>query len=205
VTARRPRLIVPLGVVGYLCAVIGLTVAWSSARGLLGSHDHFVSARKDPTLVLGVPKDLGTSDERVRIAERGAETLWSRRGVLLPLAGMNAIASLLVLFGAARVVSPRSRKARWGRSAWQLGVLLWLPYIGVSAVVTRLRTQELLTAIADLHDPVAEWLRAILAQAGSYALAQDGLSVAFAALTAAYLATQKVTRYCELKDGVESA
>jgi hypothetical protein len=194
---RRPRLLLPLGLVSYVYAVIGLIIAWSTVTALGGTEDRFQSAvAKDPAQVLGIPADLGTSEDRQRVALRNAQTLWSRRQVLLPLAGVNAIASLLVLLGVARAIPRRSRRAGWGRSAWQLGLLIWLPCLALDTVVASLQTRELLAALVDLHDPVAEHVRGALATRSGFVLAQAGLSVLYLAGTAAYLSTRGVVAAC---------
>ena len=195
--AKRPRLLLPLGGIGYVYAVIGLIIAWSTVTALAGSEDRFLSAvRKDPARVLGVSPELGTADDRQRVAERDAQTLWSRRRVLLPLAGMNAIASLLVLLGVTRALSRRSRRAGWGRSAWQLGLVVWIPCLALDTVVASLQTRELLAAIAELHDPVAEQLRGALLQRSTFVIAQAALSATYLVGAALYLSTRAVVAYC---------
>jgi hypothetical protein len=197
-------LLLPLGLVGYVYAVIGLIIAWSTVTALGGSQDRFLAAvSQDPARVLGVSSDLGTSDDRQRVAMRNAQALWSRRQVLLPMAGVNAIASMLVLLGVARAIPRRSRRAGWGRSAWQLGLLIWLPCLVLDSVVASLQTRELLAALADLHDPVAEQVRDTLALRGRFVLAQAALSALYLAGTAAYLSTRAVVEAC--RDAAPSA
>jgi hypothetical protein len=199
---RRPRLLLPLGLVGYVYGVVGLIISWSTVTALAGSQDRFLDAvGKDPARVLGIPSDLGTSDERQRAALRNAQALWSRRQVLLPLAGINAIASILVLLGVARTIPKRSRRAGWGRSAWQLGLLIWLPCLALDTIVAALQSRELLAALADLHDPVADQLRAMLALRSRFVLAQAGLSALYLAGTAAYLSTRTVVEACRDDNG----
>jgi len=97
--SNRPRFLVVLALVGFFYGTVGpreervgTLVVFTS------SHDSFVSTvQKNATAMLGLGTAIGTPEEREKIALRKAEALWSRRGVLLPLAGAGGIAALLIL------------------------------------------------------------------------------------------------------------
>ena len=194
---RRPRLLVALALVGFLYGVIGLITAWSTVVALTGSHDRFTSAvRTDPARMLGLPQTLGTPAEQARVADRKADALWARRGVLLPLAGINAITALLVLLGLSRTMARGGKNARWGRSAWQLGALVGLPCLAMETLVAWLHSRDLIAAISALHDPLADMLRELLPMRDHIVLGQALVVGVYLAGTAWYLTTQAVARYC---------
>src|SRR5688572_25258745 len=170
----------------FLYGAMGILSAWSTAVALSSSEDRFVAAvRKDAGRMLGLK--LGTAAEQERIAERKARALWSRRRVLLPLAGATAIASLLLVLGAARAVARGGRHAAWGRSAWQLGALVGLPAMVLESLVGWAHSRDLQGAIADLHDPLAEQLRAVLPMRDTILIGQVVVLGLFLGGTARYL------------------
>jgi hypothetical protein len=194
-TPRRPRALVALAFFTFLYATMGLLGAWSTAVALSSSEDQFIAAaRKETGPKLGFK--LGTPAEQERIAERMAKAFWSRRRVRLPLAGATAIASLLLLLGAARAVARGGRHAAWGRSAWQLGALVGLPAMVLESLVSWVHSRDLQQAIADLHDPLAEQLRTILPMRDAILIGQVVVLGLFLGGVARYLGSKTVVRYC---------
>jgi hypothetical protein len=158
----RPRLLLPLALVALLYGAIGIVVAWTVIGTVSIDHDQLVSAMRESgasdRAIPGFDPKLGTKEEQLQLAQREAEALWSRRGVLIPLSIANLIAATLIVIGAARVLRRGTSRA-WGRSAWQLGTMLSLPCVALACIVGVLYTHDLLAAVADLHDPMSQQLR----------------------------------------------
>ncbi|MEO6955044.1 MAG: hypothetical protein ABI321_24805 [Polyangia bacterium] len=161
-TPARPRLLVVLAVIGFLYGTLGIVTSLSSFVTLTGSHDAFTAEVKRQADKLVPQAEAGKpTDELATVALRKAEALWTRRGVLLPLAGGNLIVSVLILLGCSRIWSaddPRGRRA-WARSAWQLGCLVGLPLLGLQTLVEIAHAKDLAAAVTDLTGPFATSLK----------------------------------------------
>jgi len=183
--------------VGFLYGTMGTITAWSTIVTLTGSHDRFISAvERDAGRVFGIEKDLGTKEQLEKVATRKGEALWSRRGVLVPLAGAGAISAFLILLGSLRTVARSGRRA-WGRAAWQLGALVGLPCVAVETAVGFLHSRDLIEAVADLNDPLSQQLRSLLPARDTMVFAQAAIAVLYLVAAAAYLNTERVRRYCD--------
>jgi hypothetical protein len=78
-------------------------------------------------------------DEVLRIVEKQADLVYSRRGVALPMAGMNFILSLLLFAGCARAM----RGLAWGASAWSLAAVASIPYELLDVAVAVVQARDL--------------------------------------------------------------
>lgn len=169
-TARepaRPRLLVVLAVIGFLHGTLGIVTALSSFVTLTGSHDAFTAeVRRQADKLVPKAEPGKPTDELATVAVRKAEALWTRRGVLLPLAAGNLIASILVVLGCSRIWRPDSpdrpdggRRRSWARSAWQLGCLVGLPLLALQTLVEIAHARDLAAAVSDLTGPFATSLK----------------------------------------------
>ena len=158
----RPRLLVVLAVIGFLYGTLGIVTALSSFVTLTGSHDAFTAeVRRQADKLVPKAEPGKPTDELATVAVRKAEALWTRRGVLLPLAAGNLIASILVVLGCSRIwraEGPDLRRS-WARSAWQLGCLVGLPLLALQTLVEIAHARDLAAAVSDLTGPFATSLK----------------------------------------------
>lgn len=182
---KRPRLLLPLALLAFLYGASGITSGWMMIIGLSSSHDRYLSAIRNETSI---------PDAQRPIVERSAETLWSRRGALIPLAAGGILAATLVLFGAARTLR-RGPRSAWGRSAWQLGALLGVPTAALEGVTSWLHARDLTRSIADLSDPVSQQVRQLAPMSDRLLLAQAALTALYLGGVALYLNGEAVKRW----------
>lgn len=188
-------MLVLLAGLGFFYGSITCVLSWSTLVALAGSHGAFISAvRQDGSRMVEVPKQLGSTDDVQRLAERKAEALWSRRGVFIPLAVANAVLSSLMLLGIAGAVS---RRLAWGRSAWRFAALVSLVAVAMEGVANYVHARDLIQAVADLHDPLSEQIRQLLPANDVMLGLRLLLEVGFLLVSAAYVSTQAVVRYCD--------
>jgi hypothetical protein len=114
--------------------------------------------------------------------------------VLVPLAIVNAIAATLVLLGTARVLARKSERKDWGRSAWQLGLLIGLPCLALETLTGAASARELVAAIANQHDVLSEQLRSSAPL--WFLFAQAAATAVYLLGGAAYLSSKGVRDYC---------
>ena len=70
----RPRLLIPLALVGFFLGTIGTANAWATIVMLTGSHDRYTSAiEHGAERLLDLPKELGTPEQLQKVATREAE------------------------------------------------------------------------------------------------------------------------------------
>jgi hypothetical protein len=123
-----------------------------------------------------------------------AEAMWSRRGVFIPLAIANAVLSSVMLLA---IAAAMSRRLAWGGSAWQFAALLSIVSVAMDAVVNDVHSRDLVQAVADLHDPLSEQLRQLVAASDVTLAVRSGLEVMFLLSTATYLSRPAALRYCD--------
>jgi hypothetical protein len=86
---------------------------------------------------------MPSRDEVLRVVEKQADLVYSRRGVALPMAAMSFILSLLLFAGCARAM----RGLAWGASAWSLAAVASLPYQILDAAFAVVQVHDLSTAL----------------------------------------------------------
>lgn len=193
-TEARPRLLVVLALLGFFYAAIGCITGWSSVITFTSPHERFTSAMQhEAGHMPDLPQTLGTPDQLERVALRKAEALWSRRGVLLPMAIASIVTSTLMLFGIGGAVM---RRLAWGRSAWQLSALLALVGVALEGAFGFVHSRDLVRAVAGLDDPLSLQLPSLLPMRDAMVVTQALVSVAYLAGTAVYLSSARVMRYC---------
>jgi hypothetical protein len=149
---RKPILFMLLAGIGILLGSISAMYSGSVGAWFLMDHDSFVSTYLEAPGVAELnaspspgpslsPSPSPTSSllPNRAPAEQAAETLYSQRGVVLPLAAMDVIISLLLLFGCLRAL----RGDAWGLSAWSIACLVTIPYELLNAVVLMHQSHEL--------------------------------------------------------------
>lgn len=158
-----------LAVVSLLIGILTITTATSTLLAFTGSRDAFTKGVVESDAKLYLPM-IADGDKAVEaknhadlepISTRKAQTLWDRRNVLLPLAGIGLIVGVLLTLGAPRATWGAPTRRTWGRSAWQLGAMLGVLAEGLEAVASRAESRDLAAKIADLGSPLAMQLRAI--------------------------------------------
>lgn len=202
-TPQRPR---ALFVAAFLSVALGTLLnanAFSMLSYYLGSRDAFSTNVRDADAQL-FSKLVDDHDPKAAaadraeldaISERRASTLWSRRNALVPLGIWELIVGSLVLLGALRAAWGSSAGRSWGRSTWQLGAIIGVPYEVLEGLTSRAETHDLAARLQDLHSPFAEQLKSM---AGTVApmLVQVALAFFFVGL-AGYLSTRSVKSFTE--------
>jgi hypothetical protein len=121
----KPPLLYVLAAFGLVLGGFGTYYAVGIGAPLLQSRDQYVSGIRG-FIDKQTPESAAPDrDDTLKLVEKQAEVLYSRRGVALPLAGMNVILSLLLFLGCARAM----RGEPWGLSAWGLAAKASIPYV----------------------------------------------------------------------------
>lgn len=98
--------------------------------------------------------------EFLKIAEKEADVIYSRRGVALPLAGMNFILSTLLFLGCARAM----RGSLWGASALKFASMASVPYTVLASAFAVVQAREIVASIpGDFSVEMAMHLRILQA------------------------------------------
>ncbi len=143
-----------LGAFGLVLGGFGMVYSLNSATSLLEPRDQYVRVIADNAEKSPIP--IAPPAELRRMGERIAEVRYSRRGVVLPLAGMDFILSTLLLAGCLRAMRGQS----WGLSAWSLAALASIPYQLLDGAFAIVQARDLERAFADLTPPISPALGA---------------------------------------------
>jgi hypothetical protein len=133
--AQRPALFYILAAFGLVLGAFGGMSSVSNGLSLLMTRDEYVSASRETAEKLAPP----AQDDLLKLVERQADTLYSRRNVALPLAAMNFILSTLLFLGCGRAM----RGQAWGWSAWQLAATASNPYTILAGAFALVQAREL--------------------------------------------------------------
>jgi hypothetical protein len=192
---KRPSFLLPLALLSFLYAGIGVIASWGQIAMLTAPHDEIIKAVRESSgsLFTLVPQ-VGTEEDQRRFAERDAEVIWARRNAIIPLSVCHIIACTLILLGAGRSLR-KSPRAAWGCSAWQLGALLALPCAALDGVISILCSREQLASMANATDPVSKLFREMAPHADRPLIGQAALVMLFLGSLALYLQSAAVKRW----------
>jgi hypothetical protein len=146
--APKPPLFKLLAGIGILFGSLSAMYATFSARAFLMERGAFVDMYEEAAKTLVAPSPSPSPSPspnpalavaREKLPKQVAETLYARRGVILPLAGINLILSTLLLFGCLRAW----RGTAWGLQAWTLTCVASIPYQVLNAASVALQTRDL--------------------------------------------------------------
>jgi hypothetical protein len=144
----KPPLFKLLAAVGILFGSLSAMYATFSASAYLKERDAFVDMytqaaagilNPSPSPSPSPSPDPALVAAREKLPQRVAETLYARRGVVLPLAAVNLILSALLLFGCLRAW----RGTMWGLQAWTWTCLASIPYQVLNTASFALQTRDL--------------------------------------------------------------
>jgi hypothetical protein len=170
---EKPPLLYLLAAFGLVLGSFGGMFALSKALPLMSTRDQYVTAYKEWFEKLPAAKE-----ETTALAEKEADVIYSRRGVALPLAGMNIILSTLLFLGCGRAL----RGSPWGWSAWRFAAMASVPYTVLASAFALVQAREMAAAMP--NDPIVDMamrlsvLKTVLL---------DGLAIAYYVLCVLYL------------------
>jgi hypothetical protein len=148
---KKPALFKVLAIFGLILGGFGSLYSFASSMPLLSSRDQYVAiyreAAEKQSAVVPTP---ALRDELVHMYERQADTVYSRRGVQLPLAAMNIILSMLLFAGCTRAL----RGQGWGLSAWTMAALASIPYTVLDVAFSVVQARDLSAVFRETAGPM---------------------------------------------------
>lgn len=147
-TLSKPALFYVLAAFGLVLGGFGPYYALGKGVLFLQNRDRFVSAVRAAAEVQSAAIPPEGRDAAMTLVEKQADVVYSRRGVTIPLAGMNVILSLLLFLGCARAM----RGDPWGLSAWALAAMVSIPYVVIDSALSLVQSRELAELFRDAPD-----------------------------------------------------
>ena len=180
--AAKPPFLYVLAAFGLMLGGFGTMYSVSSAVPLMSSRDQYVAANIEQAEAQ-LPLADALKPERDKAIEKQADALYARRGVTLPLAGMNLILSFLLFAGCVRAL----RNQQWGHSAWSLAALVSIPYTLLDCGFEVVQHHDLAAALRSISGPMAAFTDVGLSWRHFFTMLKGSLEVAYFVTCVLYL------------------
>jgi len=179
----RPPLLFILAAFGMILGGFGMLYAMTAGAALLAPRDAYLQAHHE-----AAEKQLGGAtpearEELVRLTEKQADVIWSRRGVALPLAAIDLILSFLMLAGCLRALRGQS----WGLSAWLLALKLSIPYVILDSAFSFVRARDMAAIYRDTTGPFGLMAQSMLSLQSLTTLVKSTLELLYCGAAILYL------------------